>query len=370
MIYHFILDHRIGGQHVYVKNLMPHFPKSLSSVIVTTGQGPMTERSLLNLRHFWPPLYALEVVINAAWIVFDVLLGRIKRDGLIFNVHGGANIAPILAARIIRIPVIWVIHETTSSYSRFIAIGCRVLRKTNYKIAIVAERSRLVYGLDNTVLLPASVDEKFWSREKVNNLEKQSCDWQHELSGGKQPLRLVAVGNLNPLKGFDVLLEALTDLQVSFHLQIVGSELTTHQQYAGALYQQAESFSSAKNCSRIDFLGWQDEVKVRALLASCDIFVLPSRSEACPIALLEAMAMGCRIIAADVGDVCSMLAHYPNARIFQTESVTSCTEALTLEADSVYVQSQQIGENHIGELWRAERVAAETASLYEQLLSD
>jgi len=39
------------------------------------------------------------------------------------------------------------------------------------------------------------------------------------------------------------------------------------------------------------------------LFVECDIFVQPSRSEACPIALLEAMAIKCVCVATDVGRV-------------------------------------------------------------------
>jgi len=38
----------------------------VQSVVITTGFGPMTDRALLNLRHFWAPLFAVEVLINSS----------------------------------------------------------------------------------------------------------------------------------------------------------------------------------------------------------------------------------------------------------------------------------------------------------------
>ena len=65
MIYHFILDHRIGGPHVYVNTFRKVLDDRFQSVVITTGVGPMTDRALLNLRHFWAPLFAVEVLINS-----------------------------------------------------------------------------------------------------------------------------------------------------------------------------------------------------------------------------------------------------------------------------------------------------------------
>src|SRR3712207_9265260 len=47
--------------------------------------------------------------------------------------------------------------------------------------------------------------------------------------------------------------------------------------------------------------GWVEDR--RAFLAGLDVFCLPSRSEALPLALLEAMAEGLPCVATDVGDV-------------------------------------------------------------------
>jgi glycosyltransferase involved in cell wall biosynthesis len=52
---------------------------------------------------------------------------------------------------------------------------------------------------------------------------------------------------------------------------------------------------------RIRFLGFRDDVG--DLLAACDVFALPSRSEGLPLALLEAMHSGAAVVATDVGGV-------------------------------------------------------------------
>jgi glycosyltransferase involved in cell wall biosynthesis len=366
-VYHFILDHRVGGPHVYVDTLRHALADRVESVLVTTGHGPMTERSLINLRHLWSPLYAVELLLNALWLVFAVLLGRIQRRGAVFNVHGGANLAPLMAARVTGIPVVWHIHETTTSFRRFVNLGRRVMHGGRHAIAVVAERSREIYELESAEFLPASVDTSFWTRKAVSDEACSACGWLE--AGEAKPqraFRLLAVGNLNPLKGQDVLLEALAGLDGAWHLQIVGAELATHKEFADALRRRAHALMAANKLTRVDFLGWQDREKVRALLASCDLFVLPSRSEACPIALLEAIAMGCRCVSADVGDSKNMLQKSSMARLFVTGSSDGCLKKIR-EMRALCEEISPTSEDSTGNAWKLSSVANKTLDLYEFL---
>ena len=106
----------------------------------------------------------------------------------------------------------------------------------------------------------------------------------------------VAVGNLYPVKGHQFAVEAvalLAERHPSLHLAIAGRG-----DLADALAEHARERGIA---ARVHLLGLRADIP--AVLAAADVFVMPSLSEASPLALLEAMFAGCPIVASDVGEV-------------------------------------------------------------------
>lgn len=64
---------------------------------------------------------------------------------------------------------------------------------------------------------------------------------------------------------------------------------------------------------RCRFLGHRDDVP--AILADADVFVLPSRSEASPNSIIEAMAAGLPVVATDVGGIPELVADGHTGRL-------------------------------------------------------
>ena len=108
---------------------------------------------------------------------------------------------------------------------------------------------------------------------------------------------IVTVGNLRPVKGQDVLLEAAAGLLHDFP----GSQLT----FVGAVLDEAYALRLRARVAelglaqRVHFVG--NVTEVRTFLQGTDLFVLPSRSEGFSNAILEAMAEGLPVIATTVG---------------------------------------------------------------------
>ena len=122
-----------------------------------------------------------------------------------------------------------------------------------------------------------------------------------ELGLGAGHTLLVAIGNLYPVKGHRVLIEAmamLAERHPTLHLAIAGRG-----ELAPAIAARAAERGLG---GRVHLLGLRSDVA--AVLAAADVFVLPSLSEGLPLALLEAMFAARPIVASDVGEVGAALA--------------------------------------------------------------
>lgn len=115
-----------------------------------------------------------------------------------------------------------------------------------------------------------------------------------EVGADAGTLLIGAAGHAARRKGFDVLLDAFARADLDDARLVVagdGPELP-------ALREQARELGIA---DRVHWLGYRDDVT--AVLAGCGVFVLSSRNEGMANVMLEAMAAGTPVIAADVSGV-------------------------------------------------------------------
>lgn len=119
-----------------------------------------------------------------------------------------------------------------------------------------------------------------------------------------RPLRLILVGSLeHRYKAPDAAIEAVALCRsrgIGVELSFVGD---------GREREGLESLAIQLGVrDAIDFLGWMPSgSKVRGALDRADVFVLPSRQEGMPRAMLEAMARGLAVIGARVGGIPELL---------------------------------------------------------------
>lgn len=117
----------------------------------------------------------------------------------------------------------------------------------------------------------------------------------HKKTDGITPLNGVFVGRLVEQKGVDVLLKAAHLLKLTGHLfsiKIIGD---------GPLRSTLEETSRSYGISDcIEFKGLLSQNEVAIQLEEADLFVLPSRFEGLPVALLEALAYSLPAIATKV----------------------------------------------------------------------
>jgi glycosyltransferase involved in cell wall biosynthesis len=114
---------------------------------------------------------------------------------------------------------------------------------------------------------------------------------------------LISVGNLIPLKGHDLVIEALT-LLPGVRLLVCGE---------GSMRAQLER--TARRClvaDRVRFLGQIKHEDLNRYYSAADVLVLASSREGWPNVLLEAMACGTPVVATAVGGIPEFV-HDPRA---------------------------------------------------------
>ncbi len=100
---------------------------------------------------------------------------------------------------------------------------------------------------------------------------------------------IIAIGRLDKVKGFDLLLAALVGLNAKLWLVGDGSERQ-------ALEEQAKTLGII---DKINFLGWRSDVS--DCLQAANLCVVSSRSEGFSYVIAEALQVGCPIISTKVG---------------------------------------------------------------------
>lgn len=168
---------------------------------------------------------------------------------------------------------------------------------------------------------------------------------------------VLSVARLSAEKGLDVLLEAWK--QVVSQTSAARLVLVGDGPERGALERQARE--SALSGSLV-FAGQVRDV--RPFLQHGDLFVLPSRSEGLPNALLQAMSVGLPCIASRVGGVQELITDGVNGRLVEPEDPRALAEALRQllsdqeEAGRLGAAARQTVEQHYSFRQMVDRYAA------------
>ena len=155
-------------------------------------------------------------------------------------------------------------------------------------------------GVDCTLFRPVALKEKIAARRLFGLAIDKTI--------------VLFVGRLEPVKGTDVLLRAwarLSDrLRADSLLLLIGDGAERH-----ALLSISVSLDIHQS---VILTGAQQSV--HQYYAAADIFVLPSRSEGMPLALLEAMACGLPVVASNVGGMPDFVVDGGNGALFESEN--------------------------------------------------
>jgi glycosyltransferase involved in cell wall biosynthesis len=186
-----------------------------------------------------------------------------------------------------------LLRASMSSDERLIAVS-----QASYDALPVALRRRTTTVLHGVDL--SRSDSLVARREEMRERARS------ELDVAEGEFLFLTVANLRPEKGYDVLLDAtrsISDTGLPIRVAAVGRG-----PLSSVLHTRHAELALG---DRFQFLGQRDDVL--ELLAGADAFVLASRQEGLPVALMEATSVGLPIVASSIGGVPQVLDDEVNA---------------------------------------------------------
>jgi len=152
-------------------------------------------------------------------------------------------------------------------------------------------------------------------------------------------LKILNVGRLVEIKGQDILLKSIQQLQkrnYSISLKIIGE---------GPFRKDLEQFIQKNDLTHcVQLLGAKTQETVIQLLNDADLFIMPSRSEGFAVACLEGMAMELPIIASNVTGFPEAINDYENGILVEVENIDMLTNAIIWMIDNP-LERVQMGKN-------------------------
>ncbi|MBI4337210.1 MAG: glycosyltransferase family 4 protein [Chloroflexi bacterium] len=240
-------------------------------------------------------------VVTFPWSVYRLIQIMRQEHVDVVHVHSVLTLQAIFAVVLRRRTTVWLFHETLVPkwYVRFALVWGRLARA---KMAVVAQAVADRYfprQSSRPFLLHAPVDLERFDPTKVTIEDCQRLRKELHIPVGHRVV--LTVSNIHPGKGIHYFVEAaarMTEERDDLTFVVVGKPLPSRASYQQRIMAMVQARGLEE---RFRFTGWRDDTP--QLLAMSDLFILASPQEACPMVVLEAMAMAKPTIAMDTGGV-------------------------------------------------------------------
>lgn len=188
------------------------------------------------------------------------------------------------------VPVVGIEHAARFNEDH---LDAETLRLSTYTYAHVDETIAVSESLSNSLKRHFGVKPVV-----VHNMAGPEFVFNPSAPRDSRKLTFVSTGSLVPRKGFDLLIEALSQCglpQDSWQLNLIGDGESRDQ-----LQKQIQHCGLQGS---VHLLGHHTKTEIAHYLQQADVFILPSRNENFSVAVLEALACGLPVIASICGGI-------------------------------------------------------------------
>ena len=206
-----------------------------------------------------------------------------------------------------------------------------------------------------------------WPEERTHYLpnfvasEQGTLIARNTLYTPKNTTLILGLGRFHPNKAFDTLLEAVARVPNAY-LWLAGDGPEREK-----LEKLAEKLAIKP---RVRFLGWREDAA--DLLATCDLFVCPSRHEPLGNVVIEAWAQGKPVVAADSLGPGTLIEHMETGLLVRVDDVPMMSRAIRHVIDNndvrdrIAEQGNQVYQEHFME----SQVVDQYMSFFEDRMKD
>lgn len=293
----------------------------------------------------------LRAIIRGAQI--DVLHAHVGRDYIVCG----------LAA--LRLPVRLFITRHHYNPIRANALYARAIGNVQRLIAVsdsVSEELRRAFPhlADRVTVIPNWV-----MLRDCGSVERERA---RRLLGIRQPLAVGIIGQITPLKRQDLFIRAAARLirqqqLANVEFVIVGEVQPQDGEYSGELRRLIRDQEIGE---QVRFTGYVENIA--SLLAAFDIVVAPSGNEAFSLALAEAMAARCAVIATRVGGMAELVAEEVTGLLFTPGNELELATGLQRLLGSAALREQlgTAAQTSVRDRFERERVISQIEKLYSE----
>lgn len=222
----------------------------------------------------------------------------------------------VIASLFVRVNLVYTEHHTSNKRRKF-----KLLRYLD----------RLVYSqYDSVIAISKGVLGSLGSWVPLKNLKEvrviyngvKLSKFNYKHADNKKSLKLLSIGRLAKVKGFDCVINSMNllpdDIDVQYEIAGAGSEYSTLQE----LIMQLDLTKNVRLLGHV--------LNVEDLLNSTDVFLVPSLNEGFGLVVVEAMSSGVPVIASDIPGLREIvdIGDYGNILVENNRSPSAWSQAI------------------------------------------